>query len=151
MDSETTPTGTPVDRLVRQFQCPGCVCGGDTDCGVYTYDQNERRCVSHVLGTMIGLGNSIALGLPKGFHKPGWDKERKRARNRIDVRLWPQGDHPEWDRLNVAVWAMEQDGHLFVRTFAPRVNVSWVDVIEGGTLAMVPDAINVAEFIDEID
>lgn len=56
-----------------------------------------------------------------------------------------------WSRFNVAVWAMERDGFLFVRTYMPRVDVTVVDVIEGGTLALVPDAVNVGEFVDEID
>ena len=141
-------------EMVERFQCPGCVCGGNTECGSYRFTEEERRCVGHVLGTMIGLGNSIALGLPKGFNKPGLDfsnPNRIRARNTIDVRFWAFGEEPGWDHLNVPVWAMEQDGFLFVRTFAPRVNMSWVDVIEGGTLEMVPRAIDVAAFIDQID
>lgn len=54
-------------------------------------------------------------------------------------------------KLNVAVWAMEHEGALFVRTYSPRVDAGTVDVIPGGTLAMAPGAINVAEFADEID
>lgn len=69
----------------------------------------------------------------------------------MDIRLWVSGTKPEWDRLNVPVWAMVDDGFLFVRTFAPRVNMSWVDVIEGGDLSMVPNAINVGAFVGEID
>lgn len=46
---------------------------------------------------------------------------------------------------------MEQDGHLFVRTYSPRIDATFVDVIKGGTLALVPDAVNVGDFIGEID
>lgn len=151
--STAEPVAAQVDRLVRQFQCPGCVAGCDTTCGAYKWSDAEMRCTGHVLGTMIGLGNSIALGLPKGFCKPGidWSQEPLRARNTMDIRLWIAGTKPEWNRLNVPVWAMVDDGFLFVRTFAPRVNMSWVDVIEGGDLSMVPNAINVGEFVSEID
>lgn len=135
--------------LVERFQCPGCILGSDTKCGEYKFDQNQKRCVSHVLGTSVGLGNFFALGLPKGFCKPGFDGEK--IKNKIDVRLWDGDGHPEWNHLNVPVWAMEQDGFLFVRTFAPRINMSWVDVVDGGTLSLVPNAINVAEFLDNID
>lgn len=146
---------TEPKHLVEEFQCPGCVCGMDTTCGAYKYDPNEMRCTGHVLGTIIaGVGN-IALGMPKGFNKPGWRQtdrqEKDRTRSTMDIRLWVKGTSPEWNRLNVAVWAMEKDGYLFVRTFAPRVNTTWVDVIEGGTMDLVPVAINVADFIDEID
>ncbi len=137
-------------RLVEKFQCPGCVSGENTRCGSYAYSPEELRCTSHVLGTQAGVGNSIALGLPKGFNKPGF-KENGRVKNTIDVRLWLAGTSPEWDHLNVAVWAMENGGFLFVRTYAPRINIAWVDVVEGGNLGMVPGAINVAEFIDSID
>lgn len=138
-----------MEKMVERFQCPGCVCGSDTKCGKYDYHPTLNRCISHVLGTMFAGGISFALGLPKGFNRPGFDGEMH-YRNKIDVRLWEKGTSPEWDRLNVPVWAMEQDGFLFVRTYAPRLNLSWVDVIEGGTLNMCK-AINVAEFIDEID
>ena len=148
MENEATATA-PVVPLVEQFQCPGCVCGSDTKCGRYQYDPRELRCVSHVLGIHLGLGNRVALGLPKGFNKPGW--EGGETRNKMDIRLFPKGETPKWDNLNVPVWAMEQDGFLFVRTLAPRINFSWVDVIEGGTLSMTPNAINVGDFIGEID
>jgi hypothetical protein len=135
-------------ELVEKFQCPGCVCGMNTDCGEYNYDHREMRCVSHICGTQLGLGNVIALGMPKGFNKTGF---REQSRNKIDIRLWRKGTNPEWDRLNVPVWAMEKDGFLFVRTFAPRINMSWVDVIECGTLKLCPQAIDVSKFINEID
>lgn len=137
-------------KLVEEFQCPGCVAGFDTDCGSYNYGKREMRCTSHICGTRLGIGNVIALGMPKGFNKPGL-RENGKARNKIDIRLWKKGNHPDWDNLNIPVWAMERDGFLFVRTFAPRINFTWVDVIEGGTLALCQNAVNVAEFIDEID
>ena len=46
---------------------------------------------------------------------------------------------------------MEKDGFLFVRTYCPRTNVNFIGVIESGALKLVPDAVDVAEFIDEID
>jgi hypothetical protein len=67
------------------------------------------------------------------------------------IRLWVSGTAPDWDRFNVPVWAMEKDGFLFVRTFAPRLDEGSVDVIEGGTLKMVPQAIDISPFIDEMD
>ena len=141
-----------IEKLVMQFQCPGCVCGGDIGCGSYNYSEQDLRCTGHVIGTVTGLGNKIALGMPKGFNKPGFITGKKiYMRNNIDIRLFPKGNLPEWDNLNVPVWAMVQEGFLFVRTFAPRINMTWVDVIEDGYLSMVPKAINVSDFIDDID
>lgn len=144
------------EQMIEQFQCPGCVAGMDINCSSYEVDTSDPRCggcVGHVLGTQIGLGNPIALGLPKGFHKPAtnWDVKPPRRRFKMRIRLWLKGSNPDWNHLNIAVWVMEEDGFLFVRTFAPRVDMTGVDVIEGGTLSLCPNAINVAEFIDEID
>lgn len=137
-------------KLVEKFQCPGCVCGGDTNCDSYNYDPCELRCVSHVLGTQLGPGNIIALGMPKGFNRPGF-REDGTAKNRMNIRLWETGTRPRWDKLNVPVWAIVKDSFLFVRTFAPRIDCTWVDVIKNGSLDMCPNAVNVAEFINEID
>jgi hypothetical protein len=97
---------------------------------------------------------SFALGLPKGFCRPGFETSGERlCRNVIDIRLWVSGTHPAWDKCNVPVWAMQdtEDGFLFVRTYQPRLNITYVDVVENGTMDMVPNAINVGEFVNEID
>lgn len=139
--------------MVREFQCSGCVRGSspttcdrvaikDAPWGPHTM----FACEAHAVGTTIlGIGQ-IYLGMPKGFNRVG-DASSEDTR----VRLWAQGNQPSWNHLNVAVWAMEHDGYLFVRTYAPRTNTTYVDIVEKGTLGMVPNAINVAEFYDEID
>ncbi|MFO0939852.1 MAG: hypothetical protein U0930_03715 [Pirellulales bacterium] len=139
--------------MVEQFQCPGCVCGGDTKCGKFKWDAEWQRCVSHVLGTMFGLGNWVALGMPKGFNKPGFDFAQEPAvvYSKMLIRLWPGPEVPNWNHLNIPVWALMQDGFLFVRTYCPRINVGYVDVIQGGALELVPNAIDVSKFIGEID
>lgn len=106
----------------------------------------------HRLGTMLAGVGTFALGLPKGFCRPGFHPDEDKVLTKMNIRLWPDKDKCySWDNLNVPVWAMEKDGYLFVRTLAPRVNICWVDVIKGGTLSMVPNAIDVSKFIDEID
>jgi len=142
-------------QMVEKFQCLGCVAGFDTDCGSYKQhdDPSCGRCVNHVLGTMIGLGNLIALGLPKAFCKPSinWDATPPQQRVKMSIRLWLRGTSPKWDHLNVPVWALEEDDYLFVRTFSPRIDMTYVDVIEGGRREDVPKAIDVSTFLDEID
>lgn len=144
-------------KMIEKFQCPGCVWGHDTQCERFVMDDHGHSCTSHVNGTSIGLGplSSIALGLPKGFCKAGYvgpEPNHPDARqNRMWIRLWAEGEQPEWDKFNVPVWAMEKDDHLFVRTYLPRINVTAVDVVEQGTLGLVPNAIDVGEFYDEID
>jgi len=99
---------------------------------------------------MMGIRSGLlCLGLPKGFCRVSGHKDKSEAHVRIFLK---EGYDAHWDnRFNIPVWAMEQDGFLFVRTFMPRVDITVVDVIEGGTLALVPGAVNVGEFIDEID
>ncbi len=88
------------------------------------------------------------LGLPTGFDKVG----SLPGEFRNNIRLF-NDEHPHngWDHLNIPVWAMEHEGFLLVRTFSPRINCTWVDVIEGGTLADVPNAVDVSKFQNEID
>lgn len=142
-----------IEEMVEKFQCPGCVAGSDTDCGAYRFSATEQRCVKHVLGTIKAGAGSFALGLPTGFCKSGWNQhgEKPESKNTINVRLWLKGAVPKWDLYNIPVWALEKDGFLFVRTYAPRSDFSWVDVVEAGSLALVPQAINVGEDVGEMD
>lgn len=139
-------------RMVEKFQCPGCVVGSDTTCGAFEPDTSYgNTCKGHVVGTTImGVGH-IALGLPKGFNRTMRNGSNTGTENQMEIRLWAKGTAPVWDKFNVAVWAMEHKGHLFVRTVAPRIGRIGIDVIEGGTLALTPHAINVGEFINDID
>jgi hypothetical protein len=140
------------EQLIEKFQCPGCVVGMSTNCGKFNLDNAYGYCCkAHVLGTSFGIGNNFAPGLPKGFCKPGPDDKREKSKNIMSIRLWISGTAPDWDHLNVPVWALEEDDFLFVRTYCPRINDAYVDVIEKGTIGMVPKAINVSKFIDEID
>lgn len=69
-----------------------------------------------------------------------------------NVRIFPASAvETLWNKFNVPVWAMEHEGHLLVRTLVPRLGMTFIDIIEEGTLDMVPNAINVSEFTDEID
>lgn len=145
------PCSPPLEALVNRFQCPGCVCGSSTKDGCFTYSASEMRCTRHVLGTMSFGGGSCALGLPKGFCKPGFKDDGSGSLNKISLRLWGAGTSPKWDVFNLPVWALEKDGYLFVRTYAPRINFAWVDVIEGGTLALVPTAVDVGAITEDFD
>lgn len=137
--------------MIEEFQCPGCVCGNNTsDCRAFKpYDDMSAPfsfcCTAHVPGTTAFPGGKMCLGLPKGFNKTGNQRWEDYTPS-FYVRLFDSPEkHPEWDVFNVPVWAKEENGYLFVRTFCPRTNRSFVDVIKGGTLAMVPNAINVTE------
>lgn len=131
-------------KMIEEFLCPGCISGSDTKCGEFKQTNiGGQTCGSHHPGTMLMGAGKILLGMPTGFNKM--------RENKVNVRFHEKGSDPGWDHLNVPVWAMVKDGYLFVRTFQPRLSGSMIDVIEGGTLDMVPQAIDVNKFWDEID
>jgi hypothetical protein len=157
--------------MVEKFQCPGCVAGINAQCGAFDLQgtpQEGQTCAGWRPGTTsVGIG-SIALGLPKGFNHLGClrfaqEAAAKKKRHSLVIRLFTRdvyqemlhqpADEPDLlsSDLNVPVWAMEEDGYLFVRMFAPRVGWHWIDVIRDGTLDMVPQAIDVGRFKDKMD
>lgn len=70
----------------------------------------------------------------------------------FDVRFWTNGEKPTYGVDKVATWALEQDGLLFVRVCQPSTAELWVDVVTGGKrMEIAPSAIDVGEFIKEID
>ena len=136
------------EELVEEFQCPGCVCGSDVSCGEFKLEMNGGgvACSGHVLGTFVHPGGTFALGLPKSFNHFGKNDDGS-GRNRLYIWMYPSGsDLPCWDYLNIAIWAQEIRGFLFVRSYAPRIDESIVQVIEGGNRQrLVPNAIDVGK------
>jgi len=146
------------EEMVKQFLCPGCVCGGDTTCGRYKRGNNGFSadgyfdCEGHVLGThILGVG-SIALGMPRGFQRPPRVKGIEHT-NQMYIYLAPKGcPMPDLDKLNVPVWGMEKDGFLFLQVVSPRINYMRTFVLEGRTFAeLPPGVINVADFYEGMD
>jgi hypothetical protein len=145
---------TPLE-MVKEFQCPGCMVGNDpTDCQSYKLqdDGDCFHCSGHYPGTFVGGVGKIILGLPKGFCRVGNHRTMGHEKQNLQyVRLWKEGKYPSWDKLNIPVWAMEKECFLYVRTYMPRINYPIVDVIQGGKLSLCQQALNVGDFIDEID
>lgn len=144
-------------KLVEKFQCLGCVNGSNTRCGSYNPEEFDRggMCSAHVPGTTIMGVARFSLGLPKGFNRLSPPPIMQERQHYAPLVLWPAGTHGGFNRLNMALWAMEgtkdNQGFLFVRVVEPRLGRMRVDVIEGGKLEDAAGALNVAEFIDEID
>ena len=143
--------------MVKDFQCPGCVAGSDTDCGSFLLKESEFggfRCEGHVAGTRISMIGSIYLGLPKGFSRVGKDHSC------CSIFLYEKEQFEYYNFCTLPVWAMEKDGYLFVRCYMPRVNMAVVQVIKGATIEGlseycsghgIPVPQDVAKFYDEID
>lgn len=55
-----------------------------------------------------------------------------------------------WNRFNIPIWFLHQEGFTFVRTYAPRLNIGITDVIEGEVEVPAP-AVDVKPFHDEMD
>lgn len=151
-------------EMVEKFLCIGCTCGGPTTCQKYNIERLSYggfHCSSHSAGTFFSSIGRIALGLPKGFNRYGGsvppshlkegNSESARDKSPMLIRLFSKENKISWDKFNVPVWAMVKDGYLFVRTDCPRINLVYVDVVKGGTLEMVPSAIDVSKFYDEMD
>lgn len=150
------------EEMVKEFLCPGCVCGMDTTCGRYARGKGSYSaagyfdCTGHVLGTTImGVGN-IALGMPRGFQRPPHIRganDTKQHINQMDIYLVPKGAPlPDMDKFNIPTWAMERDGFLFLHLVSPRVNYMRTFVLEGRTFAeLPPGVVNVGEFYEEMD
>src|SRR3990167_8905490 len=125
-----TPPVPPERAMTERFQCPGCTLGGDTTCGAYKQNPDTGACAAHRLGTIKSLCGPFALGLPKGFCRPGVDRDRNgdwcEPRFAMPIRFFTAGGRqPLWDKLNIPVWAMEDDGYLIVRTVEPRHGMLW--------------------------
>ena len=147
-------------KMIKEFQCSGCVLGPDGDdletCSGFRLDnrsdESSFRCEGHTPGTrLLGVGR-IALGLPKGFNRVGGLRDGENTNIRLHTT--PDTVRALWDHLNIPVWV--DDGHLFVRTYAPRINVGYVDVIKGADFSIfdglkIVRPIDVRTFIDEID
>lgn len=139
----------PIEPMVARFQCVGCVCECAAGCDSYKLGTGNGAlwCENHAPGTLQFPGDRFFLGLPKGFCKTGPREKRYIG----GIRLWSKGKgQPFWDKFNMPVWAMLQDGYLFVRTYMPRLNIGVTDVIEGAT-ELPEGAIDVAEFQGKID
>ncbi len=99
---------------------------------------------------LFGRGN---LGLPIPFARVQYRETREEVRTNIRLHMYPADYGTYWDGFNIPVWAMEKSGFLFVRTYSPRTDQSYVDVIQDGTLQMVRErfpVIDVGPVADKI-
>lgn len=159
-------------KMIEAFQCSGCTSGHDTYCcrckvkrfsNQYEGIFDSFYCENHSAGTLLSGTGKVALGLPKGFNKVGalsnclnYDKIS------TNIRCYLSFPVKFYNYLNIPVWARELDGYLFVRTYCPRINVGYVDVIKGGELSNFKSKLfydgdvnfpiyDVDNFIDDID
>jgi len=135
---------TKFKLAIEEYQCPGCIVGGDISC----FEANSKGgvgCGKHHAGTIIfpGIGN-IFLGMPKGFNRLGEYIKLKPA-------IYDTFESSDWkyDMWNIPVWKhLSKDGHTFVRGIMPRRNEPFIHVF----LENCIDKINCLEISqDDID
>lgn len=133
-------------KMIEKFQCPGCTIGCNTKCGSFVpaeFPNGSFRCSTHSAGTMIlGLPGKLLLGMPKGFNRTG-------NMDNQDIWMWLKDSPPPWDKFNIPVWAIKEDGFVFARTYSPRTNYPRIDVWEDGKIPK--EALDVSKFIDDFD
>lgn len=129
-------------EAVKEYQCPGCVCGVDAEC--YRKGDSEA-CDKHVAGTMISGIGTIFLGMPKGFNRIGHVKNMK-----IDIFKNVPGGW-SYDHLNVPVWKhLDSHGNTFVRGICPRLNNPFIHIFLGNHIDEI-DCIDITSKLDEMD
>ena len=144
---------TAQEKSIEKFQCPGCTLGHNTRCGSYFGLQLMNkgpnasfRCEAHRPGTFAMPGGRVYLGLPRGFSKVGPSPDS------TELWLLPEGTRPKFDDLNIPVWAMERDDHLFVKVAMPRTCRYLIYVIpKGSRRELVPNVFDVSAIYDAID
>ncbi|MBL3529638.1 MAG: hypothetical protein JMN27_18295 [gamma proteobacterium endosymbiont of Lamellibrachia anaximandri] len=140
-DEANTAVGGLVDPIVsaviEEYQCPGCVCGSDTEC----YEKGEtEECKKHVAGTMImPVVGKVFLGMPTGFNRIGPVEKMQMFVFKEFVDGWG------YDKFNVPVWKrLDKNGNTLVRGMNPRINFPFLHVFIGNHL----DKIDCLEITD---
>jgi hypothetical protein len=111
-------------KAIETYQCPGCVCGGNVNCGKFS---DNNGCEEHVPGTAIlGLGH-ILLGMPTGFNKI--------RENKVRIYIFKSfADAAEafnkFNFLNMPIWKYKDEHcNTLLRIFMPRISTSCIAVI----------------------
>jgi hypothetical protein len=135
---ETVPTA------VKEYQCPGCVSGGEC----FEKDPCSEACDKHHAGTLLcGIGK-LFLGLPNGFNRLGECNTKIQIFNTFGQLkdLW------SYDKFNVPVWKhLNECNHTIIRGISPRINCPFIHIV----LENCMDKVNCLEItsknIEEMD
>jgi hypothetical protein len=157
MSAQTDSIQKPSDRrleMIHKFQCPGCAHGyNPRECEKFKYEDDGYafRCTSHTPGTFASEIGCIQLGLPKGFNRV---RSYDLSDTTTKISLFESIAECSWNYLHLPVWAMEEDGFLFVRVYMPRIDTTKIAVIAGATISQLPTILcptDMAAKLSEID
>jgi len=138
-------------EIIQEYQCPGCVNGSDPQtCEKFKlFEQNLDnwfKCENHWPGTSVN-GQQFHLGLPKPFALVKIVAERAEKFAEPFFRFFQKNKHPMYGTdfyygaRDIPVWALEQNGFLFVQVYSPRVKKTVVEIIEGGKISDLPTSV----------
>ena len=153
------PITEKVKAMVHEYQCPGCWHGSSpatcekfelTEISGIPGSDSCFRCEGYCSGFRKANVGAMRLGFPKGFNHIGLTRVQSGDKDHKQERLWPEGA-PGWDQFNIPVWARIVGGVLFVRTYCPRINFTYVDVIAESEIGIPEGGTDISEFIDEMD
>lgn len=112
-----------IKNAVENYQCPGCVIGGDISC--FETPRLGVGCEKHLAGTYIPSIGCIFLGMPKGFNRLG-HYPNKVMKPYIWKNFAAENSYNKW---NIPVWKyLDENGNTLVRGLRPRVNESFIDI-----------------------
>jgi hypothetical protein len=124
-------------ELIEKYCCNGCA-RAKIHCSDIEVNKKEgyRVCKNHLpAGLLSGFSFVMNYALPPGFNE---------TLQSTQIRIWEPGSRPSYNALSVAVWALEDDGLLFVRVLWPRTGWYYVDIVPEATIAEVcPSALDV--------
>lgn len=114
---------TKFKLAIEQYQCSGCIFGGDVSC----FEINKSGgigCGKHHAGTMMSRVGNFFLGMPKGFNRLGeYTKLKPNIYDTFESSNW------KYDMCNVPVWKhLSKNGHTFVRGIMPRRNEPFIHI-----------------------
>lgn len=153
-------------QMIETFQCPGCQFGENTECGSFKMQELHNphcgdfpaafRCESHLTNAITMGGGRLNIGLPIPFARVQYRAASPTKDIPTNIRLLTEAskNYDYWDMFNVPVWAMVKGDYLFVRTYSPRTDQTYVDVIHEGTMDFVrakfPNVIDIGPFEDRM-
>ena len=139
-----------VIKAIKEYQCPGCMKGYASDCDYLKVNKNPfgfYTCSNHFPSTICSVAGQLLLGCPKGFNHLGPIDKKIQT---IFIHIWEKGTKPDWDKYNIPTWTRRVDGNVFVKTYSPRINLCFVEILLE-TTELPEGALDIESFIDEMD
>jgi hypothetical protein len=120
---------TKLKIAVEEYQCSGCIVGGDISCFKHNINKPGIGCTEHMAGTLIlPIIGKIFLGMPVGFNRLGSFSEMKPLIFTTFEDF--QKTWGNYNTFNIPVWKyVSKENHTFIRGITPRRNEPFIHII----------------------